>query len=349
MAEITFELFGQTKAGKNVQVCTLKAGDYMAQVLTLGGTLRSFVVPAADGKRDIVQGCDTPEQYEEQSHTNYFGAIVGRVANRITQASFELNGKTYSLAANQGTNCLHGGINGFNRAVWDAKAEDGALVLTYVSADGEEGFPGNLNVQVTYRLSEEGTLTIEYDAESDKDTLCNMTNHSYFNLCGHAFGSLEGHRLQILADEVTSIDESGAPDGKIFSVEKTPFDLREPQDLAEKIEEEHPQLTTGGGFDHNFILGREKSGPIRVAARAYGGGLCMDCRTTQPGVQLYTSNFLTPMEGKGGTHYDRRSSFCLETQGWADAIHHPDFPSIILRAGEHYHQITEYKVTKCLL
>lgn len=347
MAEVTFELFGQTSDGKDVQACTLKAGEYTAQVLTLGGTLRKFVVPAKEGTRDIVLGCDSVEKYEEQSRTNYFGAIVGRVANRITQASFELNGKHYPLAANnQGVNCLHGGVNGFNRAVWEAKEADGALVLTHTSPDGDEGFPGKLDVQVTYRLTEDGTLSIEYDAESDADTLCNLINHSYFNLCGHAAGSLKGHRLQILADEVTEIDETGAPNGKIFAVDGTPFDLREPQDLMERLEASHPQLATGGGFDHNFILGREPQNPLRLAARAHADGLCMECYTTQPGVQLYTSNFLTPVEGKEGVRYDRRSSFCLETQGWADAIHYPDFPSIVLKAGEKYHQVTQYKVIK---
>ncbi len=261
MAEITFESFGKTKDGREVTRCVLSAGEYTVNVLTLGGILQSFLVPTPEGKRDIVLGCESPIQYQEQ--TNYLGAIIGRVANRISQASFVLNGKTYPLAANNGTNCLHGGWRGkgFDSVLWEAEEQDGNLVLHYSSADGEEGFPGCLKVQVTYSLSAYGALTLNYQAESDKDTLCNLTNHSYFNLRGHEFGSLEGHRLQIDAEEATEIDDTGAPNGRIFSVEGTPFDLREPVDITEQLEKSHPQLELGGGFDHNFIW--EKNRRIR--------------------------------------------------------------------------------------
>lgn len=344
MAEITFESFGKTKDGREVTRCILSAGEYTAKVLTLGGILQSFQVPAPEGKRDIVLGCETPIQYQEQ--TNYLGAIIGRVANRISQASFVLNGNTYPLAANNGTNCLHGGRRGkgFDSVLWDAEEQDGNLVLHYSSADGEEGFPGRLEVQVTYSLSAYGALTLNYQAESDKDTLCNLTNHSYFNLRGHKFGSLEGHRLQIDAEEATEIDDTGAPNGRIFSVEGTPFDLQEPADITVQLEKSHPQLELGGGFDHNFILGREQQNPLQLAAKAWADGLCLECLTTQPGVQLYTANFLEQTPGKQGAHYDRRAAFCLETQGWPDAIHHPDFPSAVLKAGEKYQQTTVYRV-----
>lgn len=344
MAEITFEAFGKTKEGQEVTRCILTAGEYTAKVLTLGGILQSFLVPVENEKRDIVLGCETPIQYQEE--TNYLGAIIGRVANRISQASFCLNGNSYPLPANNGPNCLHGGRRGkgFDSVLWEAREQDGDLVLFYNSVDGEEGFPGQLNVQVTYSLSAYGALTLNYQAESDADTLCNLTNHSYFNLRGHDFGSLQGHRMQIHADEVTEIDATGATNGCVFPVEGTPFDLREAVDITEQLKKEHPQLKLGGGFDHNFILGKEPQNPLKLAAKAQADGLCLECLTTQPGVQLYTANFLEPTPGKQGARYDRRDAFCLETQGWPDAIHHPEFPSAVLKAGETYRQTTIYRV-----
>lgn len=343
MAELTWQPFGLTADRREVHLWTLRAGRYTAQVLTYGGTLRSFVVPAPKGGRDIVLGCETLAQYEAQN--KYMGALVGRVANRIGGACFELNGTTYPLAANNGPNCLHGGIHGFNEAVWGAQEENGALVLTHVSPDGEEGFPGRLQVRVTYTLTADGVLTLDYRAESDADTLCNLTNHSYFNLLGHACGSLAGQQIQVWADAITENDANSTPTGVLLPVDGTPFDLRRPVGFLQGLAMEHPQLTLGNGYDHNFVLSRQSHAPMRLAARVTGGGLCLECYTTQPGLQLYTANYLDGTPGKEGASYGPRSAFCLETQAWPDAVHHPQFPNAVLRAGESYHQRTAYRVT----
>ena len=343
MANVSCQSFGKTKEGQEVDLWTLCAGDYSIQVLTYGGILRSFCVPAAEGSRDIVLGCETLEEYEAQDR--YFGALIGRVANRIGGACFDLNGKHYPLAANNGPNCLHGGLRGFDRAVWEAREEDGSLVLTLHSPDGEEGFPGTLEVQVTYSLTEDGTLTLDYQARSDQDTLCNLTNHSYFNLLGHAHGSLGDQKIQILADAITEMDENSTPTGTILPVEGTPFDLREPVEIGKGLAMDHIQLKMGNGYDHNFIFHHQPKGPMKLAARATGGGLCLECRTTQPGIQFYTANFLEGDAGKGGARYGFRSAYCLETQIWPDAIHHSNFPSVVLRGGENYHHTTTYRVT----
>ena len=343
MANVSCQSFGKTKEGQEVDLWTLCAGDYSIQVLTYGGILRSFCVPAAEGSRDIVLGCETLEEYEAQDR--YFGALIGRVANRIGGACFDLNGKHYPLAANNGPNCLHGGLRGFDRAVWEAREEDGSLVLTLHSPDGEEGFPGALEVQVTYSLTEDGTLTLDYQARSDQDTLCNLTNHSYFNLLGHAHGSLGDQKIQILADAITEMDENSTPTGTILPVEGTPFDLREPVEIGKGLAMDHIQLKMGNGYDHNFVLHHQPKGPMKLAARATGGGLCLECWTTQPGIQFYTANFLEGDAGKGGACYGFRSAYCLETQIWPDAIHHSNFPSVVLRGGENYHHTTTYRVT----
>lgn len=343
MAELMRQPFGLTADRQEAELWTLRAGRYSAQVLTYGGILRSFTVPAGEGERDIVLGCETLAEYEAQD--KYLGALVGRVANRIGGASFELNGKTYPLAANNGPNCLHGGVHGFNEAVWQAREENGALVLSHISPDGEEGFPGRLQVRVTYTLTADGVLTLDYRAESDADTLCNLTNHSYFNLLGHASGTLEGQRIRVWADAITETDENSTPTGMLLPVDGTPFDLRQPMEFLQGLSMEHPQLTLGNGYDHNFVLSRQPRSPMRLAASVTGGGLCLECCTTQPGLQLYTANYLDGTPGKGGASYGPRSAFCLETQGWPDAVHHPEFPSVLLRAGESYHHTTAYRVT----
>lgn len=343
MIELMRQPFGVTADGQAVDQWSLHAGPYVAQVLTYGGVLHSFIVPTADGSRDIVLGYDSLAEYEAQD--KYLGALVGRVANRIGGAAFDLNGIHYPLAANNGPNCLHGGLRGFDRAVWKAQEENGALVLTHVSPAGEEGFPGTLEVKVTYTLTEDGTLTLDYQAKSDADTLCNLTNHSYFNLLGHAHGSLEGQQVQIWADAITETDADSTPTGVLLPVEGTPFDLRTPRDFLQGLAMEHPQLTLGNGYDHNFTLRSEPVSPLGLVAKVTGGGLSLECRTTQPGLQLYTANYLDGSSGKAGATYGPRSAFCLETQAWPDAIHHPNFPSVVLKAGEEYHHTTSYRVT----
>lgn len=345
MTEVTKASFGATPDGRLVDVWTLRAGGYAAQVLTYGGILRSLTVPAPGGSRDIVLGCETLEDYEKQD--KYLGALVGRVANRIGGAAFELNGKSYHLAANSGPNCLHGGVRGFNQAVWQAREVDGSLVLTHVSPDGDEGFPGTLEVRVTYSLTADGVLRLDYWAQSDAETLCNLTNHSYFNLLGHDAGTLAGQQVEIFADAITQTDENSTPTGALLPVEGTPFDLRRPRDFLEGLAMDHPQLALGNGYDHNFALHTAPFSPLSLAARVSGGGLVLECLTTQPGLQLYTANYLDGTPGKGGASYGPRSAFCLETQSWPDAIHHASFPSPVLRAGELYRHTTVYRVSMC--
>ncbi len=342
MAKIRCTPFGTTAARRPVDLWTLQAGDFQIQVLTYGGILRSFRVPASEGSRDLVLGCETLEQYERQD--KYFGALVGRVANRIGQASFDLDGRHYTLAANNGPNCLHGGLRGFDQAVWQAHAEADALVLSRTSPDGEEGFPGTLEATVTYRLSETGDLTLEYRAVSSLTTLCSLTNHSYFNLMGHKADSLDGQQIQIFADAFLETDADSLPTGRLLPVADTPFDLRKPTSFRVGLSGSHPQLTLGHGYDHNFTLHRQPCGPLRLAALASGGGLSLECWTTQPGLQLYTGNYLDGVPGKEGAVYHFRSGFCLETQSWPDAVHRPDFPSTVLPAGEEYRQTTIYRV-----
>ena len=342
MAECRKIPFGTTRGGEPVELWTLRAGGYRVQVLTYGGALRSWLVPAPEGPRDILLGCATLAQYEAQD--KYLGALVGRVANRIGGAAFDLNGAHYPLAANNGPNCLHGGVHGFNEAVWSAREENGALVLTHVSPAGEEGFPGTLKVQVTYSLTEDGALTLDYEAESDADTLCNLTNHAYFNLLGHDAGSLAGQQVEIFAELITETDGDSTPTGRLLPVEGTPFDLRRPRDILAGLALDHPQLTLGSGYDHNFVLHRAPVSPLAPAARVTAGDLALECATTQPGLQFYTANFLDGTPGKEGAAYGPRSAFCLEAQGWPDAIHHEGFPSPVLRAGEAYRHTTVYRV-----
>ena len=343
MAELKKIPFGTTPAGEEVDLWTLRAGGHRVQVLTYGGALRSWLVPAPGGPRDILLGCTTLAQYEAQD--KYLGALVGRVANRIGGAAFELGGVRYPLAANSGPNCLHGGIHGFNEAVWKAREEDGALALTHVSPAGDEGFPGTLKVQVTYALTEEGALTLDYWAQSDADTLCNLTNHAYFNLMGHDAGSLAGHSAAIFSSAITEADETSVPTGRLLPVEGTPFDLRQPRDILAGLAMEHPQLSLGNGYDHNFVLHGEPCGPLAPAARVTAGGLALECLTTQPGLQFYTANYLDGTPGKAGAAYGPRSAFCLETQAWPDAVHHSGFPSTLLKAGETYRHTTVYRVS----
>lgn len=336
--------FGVTAAGEAVTCWTGRCGDYTVQVLTYGAALRSFRVPAPEGSRDILLGFDTLGDYEAQD--KYMGATVGRVANRIGGASFVLEGHTYPLAANNGPNCLHGGMRGFDRAVWTARLEGEELLLTHHSPDGDEAFPGGLEVEVRYGLDEAGALSITYQARSDRDTLCSLTNHSYFNLAGHGAGTLEGQSICVHADAITVTDGDSTPTGERLAVDGTPFDLRESVPFLEGLAKDHPQLELGKGYDHNFVLHDLPAGPLRTAAEVTGHGLHLTCRTTQPGLQLYTANYLAGERGKEGAVYGPRSAFCLEAQGWPDAIHHSDFPSIVLHRGETYRQCTVYQVEK---
>ena len=343
MAELTKQPFGVTADGVSVDQWTLCAGAYSAQVLTYGGVLRSFIVPTPEGSRDIVLGYDDLDSY--QSQDKYLGALVGRVANRIGGAAFDLNGVHYPLAANNGPNCLHGGLRGFDRAVWQAQEQDGTLVLTHVSPDGEEGFPGTLRVQVTYSLIEDGTLAIDYRAESDADTLCNLTNHSYFNLSGHNSGSVAEQTISIAAQCYTPTDAGSIPTGEIASVAGTPMDLRTPVAIGAHWDDDFPQLVMAGGYDHNWVLDGQP-GQLRCVATAHSPatGITMEVHTTTPGMQFYSGNFVEGCPaGKGSAHYFPRCAFALETQNFPDAPHHDNFPSAVLKPGDVYQEETVYK------
>jgi aldose 1-epimerase len=322
-----------------------------AAITNYGGAIVSLKVPDRHGTlEDVVLGYDSVEGYVADKV--YFGAIVGRYGNRIARAQFTLDGKTYTLAKNNGENTLHGGIKGFNKAVWSAKeisAKDGqALELTYLSKDGEEGFPGNLQVRVVYTLTDANELKIEYSATTDKKTVVNLTNHAYFNLLGVGLGSGDvlGHVLMIEADKFTPVDATLIPTGELRSVEGTPFDFRKPTKIGERIDSNDEQIKLGGGYDHNFVLRRKAGDPISLAARVVepASGRILDVWTTEPGVQLYTGNFLDgSVHGKGEVAYPKRSAFCLETQHFPDSPNQPKFPSTELKPGERYQTTTIYK------
>jgi aldose 1-epimerase len=332
--------FGQTKDGAKVDCYTLKDGGCSMEVLTYGGAIRSLVIPVAGGSRDITHGFDDVAGYE--AHACYFGAIIGRVSNRIGGARFSQGGKEYSLDKNDGPNCLHGGYKGFDKKVWAAREEPGALALSLGEADAERGFPGNLDVEVRYSLIG-GALSIEYIAKSDADTPVNLTNHAYFNLGGHDSGGIENHRIQIISDCITPIDETLIPTGELMDVIGTQFDLREPALIGPGLESTCLQIALAGGYDHNFVLSREPHRDLALAVVLEYGGLKMSCLTTKPGVQFYSGNFLSGEVGKGGAVYQKRSGICLEAQYWPDSVNKPGFPAPILRKGDTYRHKTVYE------
>ena len=337
--------FGVTPDGAAVELHTLRAGALSCNVLTYGGTLQSLRVPDRDGKPvDVLLGFDSLEPY--LTHDKFLGALVGRYANRIGAARFTLNGKVYPLAANDnGVNHLHGGLDGFNRRVWTVEsASENRLVLSLFSPDGDQGYPGNLTVQVTYTLTAEG-LTIDYRAESGRDTVCNLTNHAYFNLSGHDSGPVLDQTIQIPADRYTPTDPLSIPTGEIAPVEGTPMDLRTPAPIGARIGEDFPQLLQAGGYDHNWIPNGQP-GALRTAARAASAvtGVSMEVLSTLPGIQFYTGNYLDGCPaGKGGAPYARRWGFCLETQFYPDSPNQPGFPSCVLRPGETYAHTTVFR------
>lgn len=337
--------FGKTPDGTPVELYTLSNGRVTAKVMTYGGIITELHVPDRAGKTaDVVLGFDTLEDYIARSP--HFGAITGRVANRIARAEFTLDGKEYKLAANNGPNTLHGGKKGFDKVVWKAQDVSGpagpAVKLTYLSRDGEEGFPGNLNVAVTYTLTDDNALRIDYTATTDKATPVNLTNHSYFNLAGHASGTILDQELMLAADQYTPSDDQYIPTGQIAPVGGTPLDFTTPTAIGARIGQIQGEP---GGYDHNYVIRPSGSSPAFAArARDPKSGRVLEMYTTEPGVQLYTSNFMDGnLKGKGGAAYKKHQAFCLEAQHYPDALHHPNFPSIILRPGATYSQTTIYK------
>jgi aldose 1-epimerase len=338
--------FGKTDDGQQVDLYTLKNQHGMEAAITnYGGTVVTLKVPDRNGKLDdVVLGYDKLEDYA--AGKAYFGAIIGRYANRIAHAQFTLNGTTYTLAKNDGDNHLHGG---FNKRVWTAKDVSGsagqALELTYLSKDGEEGFPGNLSVKVVYTVTDQNELKIDYSATTDKDTVLNLTNHCYFNLAGQGNGDILQHQLTIRADRFTPVDANLIPTGDLRSVKGTPFDFTTATVIGARIDQDDQQLKLGRGYDHNWVLNGDASGSLTVAAQAYEprSGRLLEVSTTEPGLQFYTGNFLDGIQGKQGKVYNRRYAFCLETQHFPDSPNHPNFPSTVLKPGQHYQTTTVYK------
>ena len=336
--------FGTTSRGERVDSILLQHDSLSCTILTYGGAVSSLTVPDRNGHSvDVVLGYDTIETLE--AHTYYMGAVVGRCANRIAGGRFTLNSTDYALAINNGPNALHGGIIGFTHRIWQiAQIGDDFVTLHLDSPDMEEGFPGTLSVDVTYRLSHD-TLLIDYVSTSDRDTLCNLTNHCYFNLGGHDSGSILSHTLLLNAAYYNPTDNTSIPTGEIAPVEGTPMDFRQMTAIGDRIEDDFEQLRFGAGYDHSFIVDGE-IGTLRPTAMTYcpESGIHMETQTTMPAVQFYSANWVTgdPV-GKNNTHYDRRQALCLETQFYPDAIHHPEFPQPILKAGETMHDITTYR------
>ncbi len=344
MEQVISRPFGTMPDGAAVEQYTLRAGALCCEVLTYGGALRSLRVPDRNGNSvDILLGFDTLEDYRRQD--KYIGALIGRFANRIGGGRFTLNGTEYHLAVNDGPNHLHGGSVGFDKRVWTVEeAGEDRLTLTLFSPDGEENYPGNLSARVTYALTAEG-LSIDYQAETDKDTLCSLTNHAYFNLAGHASGPVLDQRIQLFAGRYTPTDSDSIPTGAIDPVEGTPMDLRELTAIGEHIDDGFQQLAFAGGYDHNWVLDGE-SGVLRPAARAVcpANGVAMEVLTTLPGIQFYSGNYLDGCPaGKGGAPYAKRWAFCLETQFFPDAPNHGEFPPAVLRAGETFRHRTEFR------
>ena len=336
--------FGVLPDGRAVECYTLSGGGATCRILTYGGAIQSLTVPDRAGRPvDVALGFDDLAGYLAQD--KFIGALIGRYANRIGGSRFSLGGREYPLYPNDGPNHLHGGRVGFDKQVWTVE-EAGAdhLALSLVSPDGQEGYPGTLRVRVTYSLTEEG-LTLDYRATTDRDTLCNLTNHAYFNLSGHDSGTVADHRVRLFAGRYTPTDSGSIPTGEIAPVEGTPMDLRAPVRIGDRMDDPFPQLVQAGGYDHNWVVDGAP-GALRPAGEAYapdtGIGLAVD--TTLPGVQFYSGNFLDGCPtGKGGARYGRRSGLCLETQFFPDSPNRPQFPSALLRPGEEYHHQTRYR------
>jgi aldose 1-epimerase len=344
--------FGKTADGQDVDIYTLtNRRGAEARIITYGGAVVSLKVPDRRGHLDdVVLGFDTIEEYQKQSF--FIGALIGRYGNRIARGRFRLDGVEYQLATNNPPNHLHGGVRGFDKVVWKARPVDpqdkrrggAALELTYLSHDGEEGYPGNLSVRVVYTLTDRNELLIDYSATTDKDTVVNLTQHNYYNLAGAGSGDILKHQLTINASRFTPTDSTAIPTGELRDVRGTPFDFTRPMEVGARISADDEQIKFGNGYDHNFVLDG-RAGRLRKAAELYepSTGRVMEVWTSEPGLQFYTGNYLDGTRGKGGKPYARRSALCLETQHYPDSPNHPAFPSTVLRKGAEYRSATVYK------
>jgi aldose 1-epimerase len=336
--------FGTMPDGTPVEMFMLtNQRGMVVRVITYGAIIQSIRVPDKNGRvADVVIGHDTLEGYRTRSR--FFGAVVGRYGNRIAKGKFTLDGKEYTLAINNGPNHLHGGTVGFDKVVWTptVAATGPSVSLTRTSPDGEEGYPGTLQVTVTYSLSDANELTVRYNARTDKPTPINLTQHSYFNLAGHDAGDIGGHILQLNADRYTPVDATQIPTGTIATVAGTPFDFRTPTAIGLRVDADDDQVRIGGGYDHNFVLNSGGGMAARVVEPT--SGRTLEVSTTEPGIQFYSGNKLDgSITGKGGAVYGRRNGFCLETQHFPDSPNHPEFPSTILRPGSLFQSTTVFR------
>jgi len=340
--------FGTTDDGIRVDLYTLTSSEGMEVSITnYGGAITSIQVPDRKGRLgDVVLGYETLAEYLR--NPRFLGALIGRHANRLARGTFSLNGTTYHVAQNNGPNHLHGGIRGFDKVVWHAQEESGdgdSVQLSYLSKDGEEGYPGNLKVRVVYSLTDQNELRIEYTATTDRDTIVNLTSHPYFNLAGHDAGNILQHELTLFADAYTPTDSTLIPTGELRSVQGTPFDFRSPVVIGARIDQDHEQLTLGKGYDQNWVL-NHPAGTLGHAAQVYesSSGRVLEVLTTEPGIQFYSGNFLDgSRQGKTGAAYDKRSGFCLEPQHFPDSPNRSEFPSTVLKPGELYRSTTVYR------
>jgi aldose 1-epimerase len=343
-AKVTKSVFGDMPDRTKVEIYTLEEGAIKARIMTYGARLVSLDVPDRSGKvADIVLGYDDLAGYTADAKS-YFGSIVGRYGNRIAHATFSLDGKRYQLPPNDGVNTLHGGIIGFDKLVWQGHEIPHGVELALVSKDGDQGFPGTLTARVRYTL-EAHALKIEYFATTDKDTVLNLTNHSYFNLAGEGQGDILKHLVMVPADRYTPVDSGLIPTGELAPVAGTPLDFHKATAIGARINDDNEQLKLGRGYDHNYVL-NEKIGTLQEAARVTEPttGRVLTVETTQPGVQFYSGNFLDgTLHGKQGHVYALRTGFCLETQHFPDSPNHPKFPTSELKPGQTYHEVTVFK------
>lgn len=327
--------------------CLKNRNGFVCQITNFGARIVSLIIPIGSDGIDVILGYDSIEDYQKDDY--YMGAIAGRYANRIANGKFILDAKEYSLFVNNGPNTLHGGQKGFDKVVWKARPflntnSEEALELNYISIDGEEGFPGNLEVKVTYTLTNDNEIKIEYSAVTDAKTILNLTNHAYFNLKGAGEGTITSHDLSLNADYFTPTDAGAIPTGEIRSVSNTPMDFRIAHKIEERIDDDYVELIQGIGYDHNWVLNKESNELSHVATVSETStGIQLNVFTTEPGVQFYSGNYLNIKKGKDAKSYPTRSGFCLETQHFPDSPNHEGFPSTVLNPNEIYTQTTIYQ------